>query len=147
MVDAHFVNGMGNVRVPAFHLPGKIGLSMRCFRHQVPTTSIKQACVPCSAIQRRTSSARHAVTRGDNFTGAGNVPASTRRHRVDFEMGTNVNTCGCRRKPVSGMCKLVERVVDMIKPSIGTCRMKKMTRSVAAMLGQVCMADRELKAR
>jgi len=25
-----------------------------------------------------------------------------RRHKVDFEKGTNASTCGCRKKPVSG---------------------------------------------
>jgi len=48
------------------------------------------------------SSARHAVTRADSFTGSGNDLDWIRRHKVDFEMGTNTNTCGSRRKPVSG---------------------------------------------
>ena len=56
---------------------------------------------PCSAIHRRTSSARHAVTRADNLTGPGKVPAWMRRHRVDREIGTNSSTCGWHRKPVS----------------------------------------------
>lgn len=107
----------------------------------------RQVCTPCSAIHRRTSSTLHTVTRGESLTGAGNVPASTRRHRVDFEIGIKLNTCGCRIKPVSGSVTLAESVVGMIKPFIGTCRMKKMTRSVAATLGQVRIAGRELKAR
>lgn len=56
----------------------------------------------CCAIQRRMSSARQTVTRGDNLTGCGNVFASMRRHSVDFEIGTNCSTCVCRKKPVSG---------------------------------------------
>ena len=54
------------------------------------------------AIQSRMSSALHTVTRTESFKGWGNVCASTRRHRVDFENGTNASTCGCRKKPVSG---------------------------------------------
>ena len=77
-------------------------------------THSSQVCAPCSAIQRRTSSTRQTVTRGESFTGAGNVPATTRRHKVDLDMGTKVNTCGCRRKPVSGRVTLVESVADMI---------------------------------
>ena len=45
-------------------------------------------------IHCRMSSARHAVTRSDNFTGSGNVRAWTRRQRVDLEIGTNASTCG-----------------------------------------------------
>jgi len=48
------------------------------------------------------SSARHAVTRADSFTGSGNDLDWIRRHKVDFEIGMNTSTCGCRRKPVSG---------------------------------------------
>ena len=54
------------------------------------------------AIQCRISSALHTVTRTESFTGCGNVLAWMRRHKVDFENGTNASTCGCRRKPVSG---------------------------------------------
>lgn len=90
-----------------------------------PQDQSVQACAPCSAIQRRTSSTRQTVTRGDSFTGAGNVPATTRRHKVDLDMGTKINTCGCRRKPVSGRVALVESVVDMICPFTGTHRMEE----------------------
>lgn len=60
------------------------------------------ADAPCCAIHWRTSSTRQTVTRSESFSGAGNVRACTRRHRVDLEMGTKVRTCGWRRKPVSG---------------------------------------------
>ena len=79
----------------------------------------------CSSIQRRTSSARQAVTRGESLTGVGKVPAPTRRQRVDLEMGTKRSTCGCRRNPVAGRVKLVESSVNMINPLTGICRMKK----------------------
>ena len=56
----------------------------------------------CRAIQLRMSSALHTVTRAESFSGCGKVRASMRRHKVDFENGTNTSTCGCRKKPVSG---------------------------------------------
>jgi len=69
------------------------------------------------------------VIRGESFTGAGNVPASTRRHNVDLEIGTKVNTCGCLRKPVSGRIALCKSVVDMICPIVGArAGQKKVTR-------------------
>lgn len=74
---------------------------------------------PISLIQLRMSSARQAVTRADSLTGAGNVPASTRRQSVDLEMGTKFNTCACRRKPVSGRIAWIGLVVDMIGPNTG----------------------------
>ena len=54
------------------------------------------------AIQFRMSSALHTVTRTESFTGRGKVRAWMRRHKVDFENGTNASTWGCRKKPVSG---------------------------------------------
>ena len=48
------------------------------------------------------SSALHTVTRAESFSGCGKVRAWMRRHKVDFENGTNMSTCGCRKKPVSG---------------------------------------------
>ena len=52
--------------------------------------------------------------RDESFTGAGNVPSITRRHNVDLDIGMNVRTCGCRRKPVSGSVALLESTADMI---------------------------------
>lgn len=57
---------------------------------------------PCSIIQHRISSTRQTVTLAESFTGSGKDRAWIRRHKVDFEIGTNASTCGCRRKPVSG---------------------------------------------
>ena len=74
----------------------------RCRRaSRTPARHIHLA-VPLSAIQSRTSSARQAVTRGDSLTGAGNIPAVTWRHNVDFDTGTRASTCGRRTKPVGG---------------------------------------------
>ena len=115
--------------------------------HITPQNQSVQACAPCSTIQRRTSSTRQTVTRGESFTGAGNVPATTRRHKVDLDMGTKVNTWGCRRKPVSGRVALVDSVVDMILLSPARAGWKKVTRSVATMLGQFRMVGRDFKAR
>jgi hypothetical protein len=54
------------------------------------------------AIQRRTSSARHAVIPCDSRTGAGNPPVLTRRQSVVRENGTKCRSSFCRTKPVSG---------------------------------------------
>lgn len=51
-------------------------------------------------IQRRTSSARHAVIPAESRIGAGNSPALTRRQRVDLENGTNRRSNRWRTKPV-----------------------------------------------
>ena len=51
-------------------------------------------------IQRRTSSARHAVIPTESRIGAGNSPALTRRQRVDLENGTNRRSNRWRTKPV-----------------------------------------------
>ena len=75
---------------------------MNIVRRQAQSSWGSAVGLPCSKIQRRMSSARHAVTRADSFTGSGNDLDWIRRHKVDFEMGTSTNTCGCRRKPVSG---------------------------------------------
>ena len=119
-----------------------------------------QLTAPCSVIHRRMSSTRQTVTLGESLTGSGNVFASTRRHSVDFEIGTNCSTCVWRRKPVSGRRKLsdsrcgdaeLRATVDgngngnvdgdgerMIRPLRGSCRTKVMTCTVAAALGQGC---------
>ena len=44
-------------------------------------------CSEKDCIQARISSTRHAVTRGDNLTGAGKVPSLTFRHKVAGENG------------------------------------------------------------
>lgn len=82
-------------------------------------TDFIHVCTPCSCIQRRTSSTRQTVTRAESFSGAGNVPAHTRRHKVDLDIGMNVNTCGWRRKPISGSIALVGNTADMIRPFTG----------------------------
>lgn len=47
------------------------------------------------------SSAFHAVTPAESFTGAGNVFARTLRHKVDAEKGsTPAGSCAWRTKPV-----------------------------------------------
>lgn len=104
-----------------------------------------QLCLPCASIQHRTSSARQAVTREDSFTGAGNVPASTRRQRVDLEMGTKANTCGCRRKPVAGKFAEEEMMVDMVvlSPALAPEAIQ-VTLDVTIMRGQGGMIVREL---
>lgn len=48
----------------------------------------------CAAAQARTSATRHAVTRSDNLTGNGNVPALTLRHSVAALMGTWLSKSG-----------------------------------------------------
>ena len=80
-----------------------------------------QVCVLCCSIQRRTSSTRQTVTRAESFSGAGNVRSITRRHNVDLDIGMNIKTCGCRRKPVSGSVALLESTADMIWPFSGDC--------------------------
>src|SRR3569623_2126142 len=53
-------------------------------------------------INARMSSTRHTVTRGDSFTGAGNLPSFTPAHQVLRPTGMKSSTCVMRRKPVSG---------------------------------------------
>ena len=61
-----------------------------------------QGTTPLSAIQMRIASARRAVTRKVSLTGAGNVPAATCRHSVDFEIELKASTCAWRIKPGGG---------------------------------------------
>ena len=56
----------------------------------------------CCSIQARMSSALHAVTRTESFTGSGKDLARIRRQSVDLETGMNKRTWDCRRKPVWG---------------------------------------------
>src|SRR5471030_2483520 len=54
--------------------------------HHAPPADVRDCIHAC------TSSRRHAVTRADNFTGCGNSPDFTLRHRVAGEKGTMPGT-------------------------------------------------------
>jgi hypothetical protein len=63
----------------------------------IRTVYVVSEAAPCSAIHRRMSSARQAVTRSDNLIGAGNRRAFTQRQSVDRETGISLSTWRWRR--------------------------------------------------
>ena len=68
----------------------------RIFTDRTAST-LRSSCARLLRARRR-----QAVTGADSLSGPRNVPAWMRRHSQDREMGTNISTCGWRRKPVSG---------------------------------------------
>ena len=60
------------------------------------------AAAPCDRIHDRISSARQAVTPSESLTGAGKVPARTRRQSVEGEKGIKSSKRASRTNPVCG---------------------------------------------
>ena len=90
--------------------------------------------VACAVIQARTVPTFQAVTRWDNLTGAGNVPAFTLRHRVGAEKGSGAGvsgrfglctSCDSRMNALSGSASKTDGVIDVIFCDTVGLRMKE----------------------
>src|SRR5471030_1458469 len=87
--------------------------------HHAPPADVRDCIHAC------TSSRRHAVTRADNFTGCGNSPDFTLRHRVAGENGTMPGTSSdWRTKPMAGRSTILTAALIKHPPrsTRGQCR-------------------------